>query len=182
MEPFTLSTGELILDSLTDADIPLILEYCQDPLFEKFLTIPWPYTRSDAEFFVHEVAHPGWKRGDELTWAIRKGGTFLGVISMRSKDSMIGYWLGDTHRGHGYMPQAVTAVIDWVFSSGWSETVTWEAVEGNLASLVVAQKTGFRYSGIAPARTQFRKNTTPQCWHGVLRSDDDRTRKPGWPV
>ena len=41
------------------------------------------------------------------------------------------------------MPRAVAAVLDWVFASGWSDTVAWEAVEGNIASLVVAHKTGW---------------------------------------
>ena len=124
MEPFTISTGELVLDSLTDADVPAITEYCQDPLFEKYLTIPWPYSQADAEFFVREIAIGGWARGDELTWAIRHDGKLLGVVSVRAGSSMIGYWIGAEHRGAGYMTRAVTAVVDWVFKSGWSGNMT----------------------------------------------------------
>lgn len=181
MEPLTLSAGELILDSLTNADIPLITQYCQDPLFEKFLTIPWPYSQADAEFFVAEVAHGGWDRGDELTWAIRHGGQFLGVISVRAASSMIGYWIGEEHRGSGHMSRAATAVLDWVFESGWSDIVRWEARIGNVGSFAVARTMGFQYTGITPAYTPSRDGSTPDCWRAELRAGDDRSRKDGWP-
>ncbi|MEO7350075.1 MAG: GNAT family N-acetyltransferase [Terrimesophilobacter sp.] len=181
MEPFTLTAGELTLDLPTEADIPLITEYCQDPLFEKFLTIPWPYSQADAEFFVHEIVQPGWRSGDELTWAIRLDGQLLGVISVRAGSSMIGYWMGAEHRGSGHMSRAVAAVIDWVFDSGWSEIVTWEARIGNIGSLAVARAMGLRYTGIGPAFTASRDGSTPDCWRAELHASDERTRKDGWP-
>lgn len=181
VEPFTLSTDELVLDSLTDADIPLITEYCQDPLFEKFLTIPWPYHQTDAEFFVREIAHGGWARGDEYTWAIRLDGMLLGVVSVRKASTMIGYWIGAEHRGAGYMSRAVAAVIDWVFDSGWSDIVRWEARIGNMASLSVARKLGFRYVDIGPAFTTARDGSSPPSWRAELHVHDDRSVKDGWP-
>ena len=54
MEPVPLHAGELGLDQPTEADIPLITEYCQDPLFEKFMPLPWLYALEHAEFFVNE--------------------------------------------------------------------------------------------------------------------------------
>lgn len=181
VEPFTLSAGDLVLDSLTDADIPLITEYCQDPLFEKFLTIPWPYSQADAEFFVQEIAHGGWASGDEYTWAIRLDGKLLGVVSVRKASTMIGYWIGAEHRGAGYMSRAVAAVIDWVFERGWSDIVRWEARIGNMASLSVARKLGFHYVDIGPAFTTARDGSSPPSWRAELRVHDDRSIKNGWP-
>ncbi len=181
MEPLTLTSGDVTLDAPTDADIPLITEYCQDPLFEKFLPIPWPYSEKDAEFFIREVVQPGWLSGEELTWAIRHDGKFLGVVSVRAASSMIGYWIGAEHRGSGYMSCAVTAIVDWVFQSGWSDIVRWEARIGNVGSFAVARKMGFRYTGITAAYTPSRDGSTPDCWRAELRSGDDRSRKDGWP-
>lgn len=181
MEPFTLSAGELILDLPTEADIPLVAEYCQDPLFEKFLTIPWPYSHADAEFFVREVVHGGWSGGDELTWAIRHEGKFLGVVSVRESNSMIGYWIGAEHRGAGHMSRAVRAVIDWVFESGWSDTVRWEARIGNTGSLALARTLGFQYTDIGPAFTTARDGSSPASWRAELHAQDDRSVKHGWP-
>lgn len=181
MEPFSLTAGELVLDSLTDADIPLITEYCQDPLFEHYLTVPWPYTEADAAFFVSEIAHGGWARGDDLIWAIRREGAFLGVVSVRAGSGMIGYWIGAEHRGAGHMTRAATAVVDWVFESGWSDIMRWEARIGNVGSFAVARKMGFQYTGITPAYTASRDGSTPDCWRAELRAGDDRSRKDGWP-
>lgn len=185
MQPFTLTAGPLTLDQPTEADIPAIVEYCQDPVFERFMAIPWPYQRKDAEYFVHRFVPAGWEYSAEFTWALREAdGTFLGVVGIRAHNAMIGFWLGAPHRGHGYMPLAVSAVADWAFSSGRPgfDTVRWEAVEGNAASLTVARKTGFSYIGIAPAIVTARDGSSPPSWQAVLRAADGREQKPGWPA
>lgn len=181
MDTVILYADGLVLNQPTEADIPLITKYCQDPLFEKFLTIPWPYSQADAEFFVHEVVHNGWRSGEDLIWAIRHDGTFLGVISVRAANFMIGYWIGAEHRGAGHMSRAATAVIDWVFESGWSDVVRWEARIGNVGSFAVARTLGFQYTGITPASTASRDGSTPDCWWAELHAEDDRARKDGWP-
>ncbi|GAA3738310.1 hypothetical protein GCM10022239_12410 [Leifsonia bigeumensis] len=181
MQPFTLEAGPLLLDQPVAADVDAIARYCQDPVFERFMTLPWPYERKDAEFFVNEYVPGGWSRGDEVTWAIREGGEFLGVVGLRETNSMIGFWLGAEHRGHGYMPLAVSAVVDWVFTSRWLESIRWEAVVGNTASLAVARRAGFRYTGVEPAIVVRRDRSRPDSWQAVLHAADDRTPKPGWP-
>lgn len=181
MEPFTLRAGSLLLDQPLAADIDAIARYCQDPVFERFMTLPWPYARKDAEFFVHEYVPGGWSRGDEVTWAIRESGALIGVVGLREQSAMIGFWLGAEHRGRGHMPRAVTAVLDWVFAGGWLNTVRWEAVEGNTASLAVARKTGFRYTGVRPALVTARDGTSPPSWQAELAASDTRNPQPGWP-
>ena len=185
MEPFPLAAGPLLLDQPTEADVDAITEYCQDPVFERFLTLPSPYARRDAEFFVHDYVPRGWESGSEVTWALRDpDGTFLGVIGVRASRAMVGFWLGAPHRGRGYMPLAVSAVADWVFESGFAglSAIRWEAVVGNAASLAVARKAGFRYTGVEPAIVVRRDGSRPASWQAVLHATDDRTQKPGWPA
>lgn len=182
MEPVTLHAGALVLDQPTSDDIPLITRYCQDPLFERFMTLPWPYRQEHAEYFVNEYVPGGWTRGDEVTWAMRHDGAFLGVVGVRAENSMIGYWLGAEHRGNGFMPLAATAAIGWVFATRWADIVRWEAVEGNIASAMVARKVGFRYTGLGPALITGRDGDSPASWHAELRADESRSPKPGWPA
>jgi RimJ/RimL family protein N-acetyltransferase len=186
VQPFTLEAdsavgGRLLLDQPTEADIDAITGYCQDPVFERFLTLPWPYERKDAEFFVNEYVPHGWETGTEVTWALRRDEVLLGVVGVRASRSMVGFWLGAPHRGRGYMPLAVSAVADWVFASGWLHDIRWEAVVGNTASLAVARKAGFRYTGIEPANVVGRDGSRPDSWQAVLHAEDDRAPKPGWP-
>ena len=56
MIPVELRSERLILSIPTgDADIEAIARFCQDPLFEQYLTTPWPYTRNDAVAFVDRL-------------------------------------------------------------------------------------------------------------------------------
>jgi RimJ/RimL family protein N-acetyltransferase len=186
VQPFTLEAdsavgGRLLLDQPTEADIDAITGYCQDPVFERFLTLPWPYERKDAEFFVNEYVPHGWETGTEVTWALRRDEVLLGVVGVRASRSMVGFWLGAPHRGRGYMPLAVSAVADWAFANRWLDRIRWEAVVGNAASLAVARKAGFRYTGIEPANVVGRDGSRPDSWQAVLHAEDDRAPKPGWP-
>ncbi|CAN5296757.1 GNAT family N-acetyltransferase [soil metagenome] len=184
MKPFTLDAGVVLLDEVRASDTLAIYEYCQDPVFEQFLTTPWPYRRQHAEAFVNEFVPEGWRTGEELTWALRRheGAPLLGVIGLRLREMpQLGFWLGAENRGHGYMPRAVTAVVDWAFGAG-VETVQWECLVPNAASLAVARKTGFTFDGMASATVVSRDGSRPPTWTGLLHATDSREPKPGWPA
>ena len=182
MTPFELRTERLVLDQPSGADVDAITEYCQDPLFERFLTTPWPYRRADAEFFVHDFVPTGWASDRELTWALRLAGEreLLGVLGFRAARADLGYWLGAPHRGRGYMPEAVRAVTTWALSAGHFR-IGWECVVGNVASAAVARKAGFAYTGEAPSTASFRDGSRPLSWHGVLATTPIPDALP-WPI
>ncbi len=184
MQPFILRTERFVLDQPAASDIDDITAYCADPVFEHYMTTPWPYERRHAEYFVDEYAPGGWERDDEWTWAIREreGGPLLGVVGIRLPTGNIGYWLGAPFRGRGIMPGAVTAAIEAMFERTDSKLARWECVVGNTASMRVAQKVGFRYAGAEPGMILARDGSSADSWHGVLRRTDTRDPKPGWPV
>lgn len=186
MRPFALEPDGLYLDLPVSGDASAVFEYCQDPLFERYLSTPWPYTRLHAATFVDEFVPAGWERGDELTWALRPfpGGPLLGVIGLglgANHDRGLGFWLGAPHRGQGLMPLAVTAVCEWAFVEGGESSVLWECVVGNRASLAVARKAGFTFTGESPALVAARDGSHPDSWHGELSRTDPRGVKDGWP-
>lgn len=183
MLPVELSSSLLRLDQPVLADATLMFEFCQDPVFERFLTVPWPYNSSDAETFISRVIPSGWKSNDEYTWALRapKTGEFLGIIGLRLPSGSIGFWLGAPHRGHGYMPEALHLVADWAFANGIVPAIHWECLVGNAASARVAQKAGFTFAGEAPSTAPYRDGSHPQSWQGWLHAPDDRSIQPGWP-
>ena len=186
MKPVVLTTARLVLnqpglDQPGDGDRELITEYCRDPIFERFLTTPWPYEPRHADYFVDEHVPRGWASDTEYTWAIRRDGEFLGVIGYRAATSDLGCWLGAPHRGQGVMPESATAVIDWLFGEGVPR-LGWECIVGNAASATVARKLGFSYTGEAPSALGSRDGSSPRLWHGTLAANDDRSVKEGWPL
>ena len=184
MDPFTVRTERFLLDQPTKSDVDDISRYCSEPVFEKYMVTPWPYKREHAESFVNDFVPAGWARNDEWTWAIREdnGGPLLGVVGIRLVSGMVGYWLGAPHRGQGVMPEALAAVIEAAFERTARDDVLWECVVGNIASLRVAQKVGFRYAGQDSGMILGRDGSPIPSWTGSLDRDATRTPQHGWPA
>lgn len=184
MEPFALQTRRFVLDQPAVADVDDIATYCADPVFEPFMTTPWPYEREDAVGFVGAFVPGGWASDAEWTWAIRDaaGAPLLGVIGVRLGSGMVGFWLGAPHRGRGVMPEALGAVVDAVFARTDLPAVRWECVVGNTASARVAHKSGFSYTGEGPGLIPGRDGEPVTVWEGRLARGDARAPKEGWPT
>ncbi|WP_042542776.1 GNAT family N-acetyltransferase [Leucobacter komagatae] len=184
MQPFTLRTPDYLLDALTLSDAPAIAEYCSDPIFEAFMSTPWPYTLADAERFVGEYVPSAWANDTEWTWAIRaaSGGPVLGVIGLRLPSGMLGYWLGAPHRGRRIMSAAVDAVVAAAFERTAVAAVRWEAVVGNVASARTVARAGFTYTGERPGAVLGRDGSHVQSWTAQLSRTDSATPQPGWPM
>jgi RimJ/RimL family protein N-acetyltransferase len=185
VQPVELRSERLILTLPTRADVDDITRYCQDPLFERYLTTPWPYGRADAVAFVDTVAR-WWAEGGEYTFGIRLNGrpdtgALIGMISWRERGD-VGFWMGAEHRGQGFVVEALAALVEWVFVEHDPETITWETFPGNVVSARVARAAGFRYTGIGPVLVPARDGSHPDSWHAELRRDDDREPKAGWPL
>ena len=185
MDPVVLRTERLVLSVPTSDDVDAITASCQDEMMRDMLaSLPWPYTRSDAEHFVGEIVPAGWASGDAPVWGIREseGGRHLGSIGWRRRLGDVGFWLDVAARGRGVMSEAVTAVCDWAFETQAVASIGWEAVAGNVASARVARATGFRYTGERPVEVAFRDGSHPMGWHAVLERDDRSAPKVGWPL
>lgn len=188
MRPVELRTGRLVLDQPAHGDLTHIVEYCNDPLFERYMTLPWPYQERDAAFFVETFAPDGWRTGGEFTWAVREasGGPLFGAIGMRVQPRPrtldVGYWLGPPHRGRGYMGEAVRAVVDWAFANCDVDTVIWECVAGNVASAHVARSAGFAYTGAGPLRLTMRDGGHPDAWHAARGRTVASDAAGSWPA
>jgi RimJ/RimL family protein N-acetyltransferase len=209
MKPFPLETARLRLDSPVASDRARVIEHCQDPAFERYLTLPWPYTGKDADFFLGKMVPTGWDTDTEYTWALRYRGNsdvssesnraassganltalpdsvdapadLLGVIAFRLSSRSIGFWLGAQYRGAGLVPEAFAAVARWAFDSGIPE-IQWECVVGNLASASVARGAGFRFGGEKPSAMAYRDGSHPQSWNGTLVPHNLGIPQDGWP-
>lgn len=184
MRPVAIRTARLVLDLPTAADAELVTRYCQDPLFERYLTTPWPYARSDADTFLRTYVPDSWASGIELTWAIRResGGPVLGMISVRETQHELGFWMGAEHRGAGLMSEAARAVAEWTLAGGirGATTVFWRAVEGNTASAGVARAAGFRRIQPDDATVPTRDGGTLPAWYAVREAVIDPMARSSW--
>lgn len=144
----------VMLTALRESDIDRVVEACSTEDARRFLMTPWPYTRSDAEFFVREFVPGGWRgEHDERVWAIRESlkGPLCGVIGLREGIREVGFWLHPDAQGQGLMSDAVRTMVGHAEGCLVWQEVNWRCFEHNTASMRVAKAAGFTYLGLRDA-------------------------------
>ncbi|MFG2642680.1 GNAT family N-acetyltransferase [Streptomyces sp. NPDC048370] len=176
MEPTTLTTDRLTLDTFRPEDLDEVLAHCQDPDIQRWTTVPSPYVRQDAEFFLNRIVPDGWRNDTEYTFAVRlrQGGPILAAAALhhpRSGSWEVGFWTAKEHRGRGYMTETVLALARWAFKDLACTRLEWRAEVGNVGSLATAEKAGFRIEGVLRAALP-NKGVLRDSWVGSLLPSD----------
>jgi RimJ/RimL family protein N-acetyltransferase len=146
----TIRTERLVLRPYRADDADAVHRACQDPDIQRWLTVPSPYTRADAEEFVGviSVSARAEKRG--LLTAVEADGAFIGSAGVHFPASLlgpgVGYWLAPWGRGRGFAAEAARALAEWALAHG-APRVHLFADVGNVASQTVARRAGFAEEG-----------------------------------
>lgn len=159
-----LRTARLVLDAPREADIPAVLDACQDAAIQRWLPLPSPYTAENAAFFVRDYCAHGLASGQYTVWAIRTAPdtALSGVVEVRRDEApgsaSLGCWLAPSARGHGYMREALAEVARHALDPsglGFSR-LRWEMLAGNEVSLRLAQDAGFGFDPADGRAVDFR--------------------------
>ncbi|MFB7453456.1 GNAT family N-acetyltransferase [Streptomyces sp. NPDC056194] len=176
MEPITLTTDRLRLRTPVPEDVDTVYAVCQDPDIRRWTTVPDPYKREDAKFFVHRLVPDGWREDTEYTFAAEpvEGGPLLAAATLSSRGAgvwEIGYWLAKEARGAGHMTEIVRALAHWAFTGLGCTRLVWRAEVGNAGSRAVAERAGFVVEGVQRAALA-NKGTLRDAWVGALLPSD----------
>ena len=150
----TLRVGDLTLRPLTQADADEVAEACQDEEIMRWLPLPRPYSRVNAEWFIGTFG-PGLREsGAGIVFAIESAGRLVGVIDLKqvnwtAKVAEVGYWVAPWARGRGVASGATRALARWAIGDHGFERVELFAATGNAASQRAAEKAGFVREGVA---------------------------------
>ncbi|ROT32606.1 N-acetyltransferase [Micromonospora sp. HM5-17] len=168
---------ELRLRPLDEGDLDPIVRTCRDPETLRWTSVPDPYQRSDAEYFVREHAPAVWRRGGGAAFAIvDDADAYAGVVELRVSptDPLVadlGFVVAPWARGRGYCPAAVVAVCTWGFTALGLARIEWRAHVGNTRSRRAVEKAGFRLEGTARHALDLR-GTRTDAWVAALLPDD----------
>jgi RimJ/RimL family protein N-acetyltransferase len=181
-----LTDGTATLRAHRTDDVPGVLEQCQDPLSQRWTTVPVPYSRDHAEGFVTEVVPAGWSEG---RWAFAVEapdedgvGRFCGTVELRDEGSRraeVAYGAHPWARGRGIVERALRLLLEWGFHDRHLRTVIWWANRGNWASRRTAWKLGFSCDGVVE-RWLVQRGDLLDAWVGVLHVDDERSPRSRW--
>lgn len=146
----------LELTAFRAEDAPLLVAYLQDAtIHANTLLLPNPYTASDAAFWLQHNEAIAQERGENLHFAIRYNGHFVGSIGQMPNDkptnkhkTEIGYWLARPFWGKGLMTTVVRSYADFLLSTNAILRVEATVFTHNTASARVLEKAGFEREGI----------------------------------
>jgi RimJ/RimL family protein N-acetyltransferase len=151
MQPLpTVTDGSIILRPWVDADADDLFREIQDPEVVRWLNIDMPYTFEDAAGFIAQVVERWEQRsGAHFVIAAAGDGRFLGYLGVldagRSMNVVeIVYWVAATGRRQGVARRAVALALEWILQDLDPDHIELAMVDGNEASIRVAEANGFQ--------------------------------------
>ncbi|MFI6843122.1 GNAT family N-acetyltransferase [Kitasatospora sp. NBC_00085] len=157
------AAGGLLLRPFRDEDASALVEVYRDETLRRFTRIP--VTDADEAARWLDIQYRGWADGDRYSFAVlepRAGHPAELVANVVLKrgtpggaSAEVGYWTAADARGRGVAPRALEAVTGWAFTAfaadGLVRLDLLHQVD-NTASCRVAEKTGYRFASVLPAR------------------------------
>jgi ribosomal-protein-alanine N-acetyltransferase len=147
MPPDEIFTARLLLRKprVTDAAL-MFTAYAQDPAVTRYLT--WrPHANIAETRSVIDRFLTAWERQEGFCWFLftNDTGEMIGSIAARPENEgfNLGFLLAHAYWGHGYMPEAIAAVVEWAFTEPWVSRVSAACDMENRASARALEKAGF---------------------------------------
>lgn len=175
--------GDIRLRPWRGSDSARLLEACQDPEIARWVSIPQPYTLTDAEAFIEETLAT-WRDGSAAAFAIVAADTddLLGAVSRFGPDghhATIGCWVRREARGKGIGTRSLRAVADWTFATTAVIRLDAYIIVGNTASERMTERAGFHREGVLRAWELLRGVPVDCVVVSRLRADEDGLAEPG---
>ena len=158
----TVRTERLVLRPYRPDDVDAVYRACLDPDIARWIPLPAPYTRADADAFVRVATVSARQERRALLTAVEADGQFVGSAGVHFPTTLfgpaLGYWFAPWGRGRGYAAEATRALAEWAFRHGALRAHLLADV-GNPASHAVARRAGFTQEGIVRSCLPYRDGT-----------------------
>ena len=153
-----LTEGPVLLRLVDSGDVDAITAACQDPDLQRYIPVPRPYQRTDAEEYVDRALEL-WRSGRKHVFTVLDAhdtSEFLGVISITvaGRTGNAAYWLAPSARGRGAAGAALRALARWAFEERDLAVILLEIHDSNESSKRVALSAGFHQAGSVEVNTE----------------------------
>ena len=174
----TIETDRLILRRFTIDDAEdMYNNWASDPEVTKFLTWPTHSSVDVSRYVLNDwVSH--YEEGDFFNWAmeLKENGQVIGNISVvevkeRAEAADMGYCMSRAYWGRGLMPEALKAVMDYLFDVVGLNRVAACHDVNNPKSGRVMDKAGMKQEGILRGAGRNNLGICDEVWHSMIRSD-----------
>ena len=173
----TLETQRLRLRQMTPADVTALLQHFGNPEVVKFIEMQPIRTLEQANEWLK------WMGGffaakDGLRWGIihQDDNVFIGSAGLHNWNreanyAEIGYDITAPYQGAGYATEVARSLIEFGWKHMGLNRVEADVVQGNIGSMRVLQKLGFRQEGILRQRLLKGGKYYDVYLFGLLRAD-----------
>jgi RimJ/RimL family protein N-acetyltransferase len=172
--PNIINTPRLVLRPYSLGDVDAVLSYAADKEWGRYLPLPRPYLRRDAERFVagqillDRTVHP--------SWAIVFKNSVIGGINIRfnfeNRLAEMGYSIARDNWRQGFAYEAARAVVEAAFHVHPDLNRIRASTDlRNLASQRVLEKVGMSKEGILRQNRFVHEEFADEVWFGLLRDE-----------
>ena len=179
----TIETPRLILRRAVREDAEAMFRnWASDPEVTKYLT--WPtYEKVETAYQILDLWASEYEKPDYYQWMIvlKELGEPIGSISVvrqneRVEEAEIGYCIGSRWWHRGIMTEALTAVIEYLFTEVGMNRVAARHDPNNPHSGGVMRKCGMKYEGTHRACDRNNQGICDAAQYAILRSEWKRPR------
>jgi RimJ/RimL family protein N-acetyltransferase len=148
-----LADDEVRLEPLTQAHVPVFVEFVRDDTIQRFTLVP---SDPDEPFVRRWIRRyeDGWDDGSRAGFAVTDhSGTVLGFaaivqLELEAREGEIGYLIAPAARGRGAASRAVRLLTDWGFESLDLVRLELRIDVDNGPSERVAERAGYERDGV----------------------------------
>jgi ribosomal-protein-alanine N-acetyltransferase len=150
----TLESKLVRLRQLRYKDIPTMPRLVTADVVRYLVHVPYPYETVDARRFINK-SRRNFQLEKEIDFAIEliDNGSLVGVISLQkidrvSKNTQMGYWIGNEYWNMGIATESINLVIHHAFHVLRLHKVYANVLSTNRASIRVLEKNGLKKEGL----------------------------------
>jgi RimJ/RimL family protein N-acetyltransferase len=174
-----LETRRLILRPFAYSDAEPFSGYRSDPVVAQFQGWEAPYSLEEAQRFIAEMqttqpAAPGaWI---QIALELKDSGEMIGDCAFHllvedSRQAEIGFTLSRPFQGQGYGSEAVTRLIEYLFTDLGLQRIRANIDPLNRASARLLEKVGMRFEGRWVESLWFKGTWASEDWYAILRRE-----------
>src|SRR5688572_16521432 len=173
----TIETSRLCLRWISTSDVDAFYTVYSNPEVMRYWSTPPLVDRAAASKDVTEI-HDMFKRREMMKWgiALRPDDTLVGTVTLFHPDFLhrraeIGYALGRAQWGHGYMQEALKAVLNYAFTVLNFHRIEADVDPRNAASIRTLERLGFQREGYLRERWHVNGEIQDALFYGLLRRE-----------
>lgn len=175
----TIHTTRLRLRSISATDVDDFYDVYSNPQVMRYWSTPALPNKEAASKLIVEICE-GIAQHDMLKWgiALRENDKLIGSVSLFHIEfthhrAEIGYAQGRIYWGHGYMQEALRAVLNYAFETLDLHRIEADVDPRNDGSVRILERLGFQREGYLRERWQVNGEIQDAFFYGLLRPDWD---------